>query len=65
MMAGIAFGIPGESGEGRSVHLPCGHDAVLPAGGSVMMLPAAVLDHLENCESMLGDPSGRSWIEPE
>ncbi len=53
MIGAIAFAIPGESGEGRSVHLPCGHDAVLPDGGSVMMLPTAVLDHLDHCEPPL------------
>ncbi|HTT25907.1 MAG TPA: hypothetical protein VMH90_02940 [Thermoplasmata archaeon] len=50
MMAGIAFAHPGESGEGRSVHLPCGHDAVVPEGSSVMMLPTAVLEHLDHCD---------------
>jgi hypothetical protein len=59
MMHGIAFGWPGNSEEGRSVHLPCGHDAVVPSDGSVMMLPSAVLDHLDHCPGEVPAP-----IEP-
>lgn len=49
-----------------ALRLPCGHDAPLPAEGSMMALSASVLDHLSGCPSTgtlllpLGRPYDRS-----